>query len=81
MNEKSPKTIAYLRVSTIDQDIEKNKADILSISAVIWACSKVIFLLHAFIIITGIAGKIITSSDDLNIISGDMSPLNTEQPD
>lgn len=25
-----PKTIAYLRVSTIDQDVEKNKADILS---------------------------------------------------
>lgn len=32
MNEKSPKTIAYLRVSTIDQDIEKNKADILRLA-------------------------------------------------
>ena len=28
----SSKTIGYLRVSTIDQDIEKNKADILKIS-------------------------------------------------
>ena len=27
-----PKTIAYLRVSTTDQDIEKNKADILNLS-------------------------------------------------
>ena len=32
MNEKSPKTIAYLRVSTIDQDIEKNKAQILKLA-------------------------------------------------
>lgn len=32
MNEKLPKTIAYLRVSTIDQDIEKNKADILRLA-------------------------------------------------
>ena len=32
MNDKSPKTIAYLRVSTIDQDIEKNKADILRLA-------------------------------------------------
>ena len=29
MEKKSVKTVAYLRVSTIDQDIEKNKADIL----------------------------------------------------
>ncbi len=28
----SPKTVAYLRVSTIDQDIEKNKAAILALS-------------------------------------------------
>jgi hypothetical protein len=28
-SEKSMKTIAYLRVSTIDQDLEKKKADIL----------------------------------------------------
>ena len=28
----TPKTIAYLRVSTIDQDIEKNKADILTLA-------------------------------------------------
>ena len=28
----TPKTIAYLRVSTIDQDIEKNKAAILSLA-------------------------------------------------
>ena len=27
--QKAPKTTAYLRVSTIDQDLEKNKADIL----------------------------------------------------
>jgi len=32
MNEKLPKTIAYLRVSTIDQDIEKNKAEILRLA-------------------------------------------------
>lgn len=32
MNDKSPKTIAYLRVSIIDQDIEKNKADILRLA-------------------------------------------------
>jgi hypothetical protein len=32
MNEQLPKTIAYLRVSTIDQDIEKNKADILRLA-------------------------------------------------
>jgi len=30
--EKRPKTIAYLRVSTTDQDIEKNKADILHLA-------------------------------------------------
>ena len=29
MQENKPKTVAYLRVSTIDQDIEKNKADII----------------------------------------------------
>jgi DNA invertase Pin-like site-specific DNA recombinase len=29
MNAQSLKTIAYLRVSTIDQDTEKNKAEIL----------------------------------------------------
>ena len=28
----TPKTIAYLRVSTIDQDIEKNKAAILALA-------------------------------------------------
>ncbi|WP_247233358.1 hypothetical protein [Telluribacter sp. SYSU D00476] len=27
-----PRTIAYLRVSTIDQDLEKNKADILHLA-------------------------------------------------
>ena len=32
MEQDSPKTIAYLRVSTIDQDIEKNKADILHLA-------------------------------------------------
>ena len=30
--EKRPKTIAYLRVSTTDQDVEKNKADILHLA-------------------------------------------------
>jgi DNA invertase Pin-like site-specific DNA recombinase len=30
--KKSPKTIAYLRVSTIDQDVKKNKADILKLA-------------------------------------------------
>ncbi|NNM59908.1 MAG: recombinase family protein [Legionellales bacterium] len=30
--KKSPQTIAYLRVSTIDQDIDKNKADILHLA-------------------------------------------------
>ncbi|MCK5520922.1 MAG: recombinase family protein [Candidatus Marinimicrobia bacterium] len=29
MQENKPKTVAYLRVSTIDQDVEKNKADII----------------------------------------------------
>lgn len=29
---QNPKTVAYLRVSTIDQDIDKNKADILAFS-------------------------------------------------
>ena len=29
-NSQNPKTIAYLRVSTVEQNIEKNKADILS---------------------------------------------------
>ena len=32
MEPKSLKTVAYLRVSTIDQDIEKNKADILHLA-------------------------------------------------
>ena len=32
MNDILPKTIAYLRVSTIDQDIEKNKAEILRLA-------------------------------------------------
>lgn len=32
ISKTSPKTTAYLRVSTIDQDIEKNKADILKIA-------------------------------------------------
>ena len=32
MESKSSKTIAYLRVSTIDQDIEKNKASILHLA-------------------------------------------------
>src|SRR5712692_9536244 len=31
-SKSSPKTIAYLRVSTIDQDIEKNKAAILDLA-------------------------------------------------
>ena len=30
--KKDPKTIGYLRVSTIDQDTEKNKAEILSLA-------------------------------------------------
>ena len=30
--EHQPKTIGYLRVSTIDQDIEKNKAAILGLA-------------------------------------------------
>jgi len=30
--EKKTKTVAYLRVSTIDQDVEKNKADILKLA-------------------------------------------------
>ncbi len=32
MNDILSKTIAYLRVSTIDQDIEKNKAEILRLA-------------------------------------------------
>jgi DNA invertase Pin-like site-specific DNA recombinase len=32
MKQKQNKTIAYLRVSSIDQDIEKNKADILKLA-------------------------------------------------
>jgi DNA invertase Pin-like site-specific DNA recombinase len=32
MNRNSSKTIGYLRVSTIDQDLEKNKADILHLA-------------------------------------------------
>lgn len=32
MTEKKSKTIAYLRVSTIDQDLEKNKHDILKLA-------------------------------------------------
>ena len=32
MKEKKPKTIAYLRVSTVEQDLEKNKADILHLA-------------------------------------------------
>jgi len=32
ISEKPVKTVAYLRVSTIDQDIEKNKADILQLA-------------------------------------------------
>ena len=32
-NSKTPiKTVAYLRVSTIDQDLQKNKADILDLA-------------------------------------------------
>ena len=30
--KRSIKTVGYLRVSTIDQDIEKNKADILNLA-------------------------------------------------
>ena len=30
--KKKPKTVGYLRVSTVDQDTEKNKADILSLA-------------------------------------------------
>ena len=30
--KKPPKTVAYLRVSTIDQDLDKNKADILKLA-------------------------------------------------
>ncbi len=29
---KQPKSVAYLRVSTTDQDLEKNKADILHLA-------------------------------------------------
>lgn len=32
MDTKSTKTIAYLRVSTIDQDLDKNRADILHLA-------------------------------------------------
>jgi len=32
MKQRQSKTVAYLRVSTIDQDIEKNKADILNLA-------------------------------------------------
>lgn len=32
MVKKSPQTVGYLRVSTIDQDIDKNKADILHLA-------------------------------------------------
>jgi DNA invertase Pin-like site-specific DNA recombinase len=32
MKQRQNKTVAYLRVSTIDQDIEKNKADILNLA-------------------------------------------------
>ena len=31
-DDKSPTTIAYLRVSTIHQDLQKNKADILHLA-------------------------------------------------
>jgi DNA invertase Pin-like site-specific DNA recombinase len=31
-NQNKPKTIAYLRVSTIDQDTKKNKAEILKLA-------------------------------------------------
>jgi DNA invertase Pin-like site-specific DNA recombinase len=32
MTQRKPKTIAYLRVSTVEQDLEKNKADILHLA-------------------------------------------------
>ena len=32
MEQRQNKTVAYLRVSSIDQDIEKNKADILNLA-------------------------------------------------
>ena len=32
ITKTTPKTTAYLRVSTIDQDIEKNKVDILKLA-------------------------------------------------
>jgi len=31
-SSRHPKTVAYLRVSTVDQDIEKNRADILHLA-------------------------------------------------
>ncbi len=49
--KNSPKTIAYLRVSTIDQDIEKNKAAILAL-----ANTKV--LGHVHFVEEKISGKI-----------------------
>lgn len=49
--KNSPKTIAYLRVSTIDQDIEKNKAAILAL-----ANSKV--LGHVQFVEEKVSGKI-----------------------
>ena len=30
--DRKPKTVGYLRVSTVEQDTEKNKADILSLA-------------------------------------------------
>jgi DNA invertase Pin-like site-specific DNA recombinase len=47
----TPKTVAYLRVSTIDQDIEKNKAAILNL-----ANSKV--LGHVHFVEEKVSGKI-----------------------
>jgi len=32
MDKNSPQTVGYLRVSTIDQDIDKNRADMLHLA-------------------------------------------------
>jgi DNA invertase Pin-like site-specific DNA recombinase len=75
----APKTIAYLRVSTIDQDIEKNKAAILNL-----ANHKV--LGHVHFVEEKISGKVSwrkrkiaeileTSQKDDNIIVSELSRL------
>ena len=77
--KNTPKTIAYLRVSTIDQDIEKNKAAILAL-----ANHKV--LGHVHFVEEKVSGKVSwrkrkiaeileTSQKDDNIIVSELSRL------